>query len=154
MKWLLALLLAVAMPSTADVRSTDGQQLATATFKQSQDAVLIAIDFANRLALVGTHPVQIHSGQCADPASPVAVPLPDLVISPAGVSVYNLSTPRGITLRMLDGSSLALYDQNGLRVACGAIEASPAISNDISTAAIGALGLLLAAGGLVLRRAA
>jgi Cu/Zn superoxide dismutase len=160
MKWLMALLLLVAMPSTAhaqtaaDLRSNGGQHLATATFSQSQNAVLISIAFADRTALVGTHAAQIHSGQCRDPTSPIAVPLPDLVISPAGVSVYNLSTPTGVTLRRIAGTSLGIYDQNGQRVACGAIQASETGSDDISTAAIGVLGALLIAGGLVLRRGA
>ena len=140
--------------TTSDLRTTDGNHLAVATFTQSQDAVLISIAFANRAALVGTHSVRIHSGQCSDTASTVAVPLPDLVIGPAGVSVYNISTPTGMTLEMLRGTSLAIYDQHGQGVACGTIQGSAAASEGISTVAIGVLGALLIAGGLVLRRGA
>jgi hypothetical protein len=160
MKWLgaalsLLLLGAQAAPGgTADVRTPDGQRLATATFTQAPDAVLIAIAFANRTALVGTHPVQIHSGTCSDTSSLLSISLPDLVISPAGVSVYNLSTPTGATLGMLNGKSLGIYDAAGQRIACGLIQLSPAASDAISTVAIGVLGGLLIAGGIVLRHGA
>ena len=162
MKWLwVAVLLLVCAPSvalaqtSADVRTPDGQTLATATFTQARDAVLIQIIFPNRTALVGTHAVQIHAGTDCSAQSPLVTDLSDLVISPAGVSVYNLSTPSSVTLSMLMGTSLVIFDGNpGQPIACGVIQEQSAGPESATAVVIGVLGGLLVAGGLVLRRAA
>lgn len=165
MKWLwAAVLLLVCAPSvalaqtSADVRTPDGQTLATATFTQARDAVLIQIIFPNRTALVGTHAVQIHAGTDCSAQSPLVTDLSDLVISPAGVSVYNLSTPSAVTLPVLMGTSLLIYTQSGSDpgqpIACGVIQRQSAGPESATAVVIGVLGGLLVACGLVLRRAA
>ena len=155
--------LALAQPAqapgaTADVRTPDGQTLATAKFTQAPDAVLVSITFPNRTALVGTHAVQLHAAAQCTPGSALIAELSDLVIGPAGVSVYNLSTPSTVTLPMLVGGSLAIYaqggDDPGQALACGAIQGQRAISDSRTAAVIGILGGLLVAGGVVLRRGA
>jgi len=190
--------------ATADLRSATGESTGTATLTQAADEVLISIAFRDRSALVGTHAVQIHSvGQCDTPsfdnAGPIFNPtrkahgllnpdgpmvgdLPNLVIGPAGVAVYNLSAPLATLLpgpnALLGGrgTSLLIFDQKdddktqpegnaGRRIACGVIMAgdSQATSNanppsdgaDLVTAlSIAVMGGLLIAGGVLLRRGA
>jgi superoxide dismutase, Cu-Zn family len=195
-KWLLAagLLLASAttvnaQTASAELHTADGQSLATATFTQARDEVLISIAFANRNALVGTHAIQIHSeSQCSTPRSipgpifnpyqkqhglqnpdgPMAGDLPNLVVGPAGVAVYNLSAPLLTVPGLLEspGTSLVVFaqpDDNtsqpngnaGQRIACGAIRgAQPARGLDSSDSSLvmAVIGGLLFAGGIVLRR--
>lgn len=154
----------VAPSASADLRTTSGEQVATATFAQAPDEVRIAITFPNRTVLVGTHAVHIHSVARCDPpdfasAGPILNPnsrqhgllngdgpmdgdLPNLVVGPAGVAVYNLSAPLvsigpgpgGNTLLGGRGTALIIFsgsddDQSqpegnaGQRVACGPIVA-------------------------------
>jgi Cu/Zn superoxide dismutase len=163
-KWLWAAILLLASPSvalaqtSADVRTPDGQTLATATFTQARDAVLVQITFPNRTALVGTHAVQIHAGSQCSPSAPPVADLSDLVISPAGVAVYNLSTRPNVTLPMLGDASLLIYaeggDNPGQVIACGVIQSGSVRSDAVMPIVIGLLGGLLVAGGVVLRRGA
>jgi Cu-Zn family superoxide dismutase len=190
-KWLFAAALllstattASAQTASADLQVSNGQTLATATFTQARDEVLISIAFADRNALIGTHAIQIHSGaQCSaagpifnpsqkqhglqNPNGPMAGDLPNLVIGPAGVAVYNLSAPL-LSVRMLvesPGTSLVIFAQPddhtsqpdgnvGQRIACGMIRGAEASSLPSSTLVIGLIGGLLVAGGVVLRRTA
>ncbi len=170
MKWFwgATLVLLLAMPpivraqsapgASADIRATNGQTLATATFTQARDAVLVSLTFPNRTALVGAHAVQIHAGSQCSPTGPLIADISDLVISPAGVSVYNLSTPSSVTLPMLAGTSLVIYaqggDDPGQAIACGVIQGQRAASDSGTAVVIGVLGSLLVAGGFVLRRGA
>lgn len=120
--------------------------------------MLVSITFANRTALVGTHAVQIQRGAECSGQTPVIAALSDLVISPAGVSVYNLSTPASVSLAVLLGSSFLIYaeggDTPGKPVACGVIQGQRAASDSASAVVIGLLGGLLLVGGVVLRRGA
>jgi Cu-Zn family superoxide dismutase len=157
----------VAPSASADLRSANGDQLALATFAQASDEVRISIAFRNRTALVGTHGVHIHSAaQCNPPnfdaAGPIFNPtskqhgllnpngpmdgdLPNLVISPAGIAVYNLSAtlvtvgPNTGANSLLGGggTSLVIFAQPdddmsqpegnaGQRIACGPIVAGVA----------------------------
>jgi Cu-Zn family superoxide dismutase len=150
--------------ASADLKSASGEEIATATFAQASDEVRISIAFRNRTALVGTHGVQIHSAARCDPpsfdsAGPILNPtskqhgllnsagpmdgdLPNLVIGPAGVAVYNLSATLvtvgpGTGANSLlggGGTSLIIFAQPdddmtqpegnaGERVACGPIVA-------------------------------
>jgi Cu-Zn family superoxide dismutase len=155
---------AVGPSASADLRSANGDQLAVATFAQASDEVRISIAFRNRTALVGTHGIHIHSAaQCNPPnfdaAGPIFNPtnkqhgllnpngpmdgdLPNLVISPAGIAVYNLSAtlvtigPNAGANSLLggNGTSLVIFSQPdddmsqpegnaGQRIACGPIVA-------------------------------
>ncbi len=89
--------------------------IATATFREATDQVLINLTFPDRAALTGTHGVQIHElGRCdppsfasaggifnpfgkphglLNPGGPMAGDVPSLVIGPAGVGVYNTAAP-------------------------------------------------------------
>lgn len=166
--------LAQAAPgATTDIHVPSGEWIATATFTQATDQVQISISFRNRNALIGTHGVHIHSmAQCYPPSydsagpifnpfgkqhgllnpdGPMAGDLPNLVIGPAGVAVYNISAPL-VTLGPGPGSllggrgtSLVVFAQSdddrtqpegnaGQRIACGAIVA---INPSSSTAAAG-----------------
>jgi Cu-Zn family superoxide dismutase len=190
--------------ATADLRSATGESIGTATLTQAADEVLISIAFRDRTAMVGTHAVQIHSvGQCdpprfdsagpifnptrkahglLNPDGPMAGDLPNLVIGPAGVAVYNLSAPLASLLPGQNGllggrgTSLVVFDQPdddktqpegnaGQRIACGVIMAGdsqatsaanqPGDGADLLTAlSIAVLGGLLVAGGVLLRRGA
>jgi len=154
----------VAPSASADLRSANGDQVAVATFSQASDEVRISIAFRNRTALVGTHGIHIHSAaQCNPPnfdaAGPIFNPankqhgllnpngpmdgdLPNLVISPAGIAVYNLSAtlvtvgPNAGANSLLggNGTSLVIFAQPdddmsqpegnaGQRIACGPIVA-------------------------------
>ena len=148
--------------ASTDIHTPTGEWIATASFSQAPDQVLISINFRNRTALVGTHGVHIHTvAQCyppgyesaggilnpsgkqhglLNPDGPMAGDLPNLVIGPAGIGVYNLSTP-SVTLTpgptsLLGpkGTSLVIFAQPdddrsqpegnaGQRIACGAIVA-------------------------------
>jgi Cu-Zn family superoxide dismutase len=191
--------------ATADLRSPSGESIGAVTFTQAPEEVLISIAFRNRTALVGTHAVQIHSvGQCDAPsfdsAGPILNPtrkahgllnpdgpmvgdLPNLVVGPAGVAVYNLSAPLATlqsgpnSLLGGRGTSLVVFDQPdddqtqpegnaGRRIACGVImagdsQAAAAAATqssgrlDLLTAlSIAVMGGLLIAGGVLLRRGA
>jgi Cu-Zn family superoxide dismutase len=190
--------------ATADLRAASGESIGSATFTQAPEEVLISIAFRNRTALVGTHAIQVHSvGQCNPPgfdsAGPIFNPtrkahgllnsegpmvgdLPNLVVGPAGVAVYNLSAPLATlqpgpnSLLGGQGTSLVVYDQPdddktqpegnaGRRIACGAIvagDAQPASAAtpssgrpDLLTAlSIAVMSGLLIAGGVLLRRGA
>ncbi len=146
--------------ATTDIHVPSGEWIATATFVQAQDQVLVSIAFRNRTALVGTHAIHIHEvGQCYPPGyetagavlnpyrkqhglqnsnGPMAGDLPNLVIGPAGVAVYNLSAPQvtlsegPASLVRPQGTSLVIFAQAdddrsqpegnaGARIACGAI---------------------------------
>lgn len=152
--------------ASADLRSASGDEVATATFAQASDEVRIAITFRDRTSLVGTHAIHIHSvAQCTPPAFDSAGPilnptskqhgllnpdgpmdgdLPNLVIGPAGVEVYNLSAalvsiepgPGADSLLGGRGTSLVIFSQAddnttqpdgnaGQRLACGPIAAGP-----------------------------
>jgi len=191
---------AIAPSAHADLKTANGDAIATATFAQASDEVRISIAFRNRTALVGTHAIHIHgTGQCNpsnfDAAGPIFNPtskqhglrnpngpmdgdLPNLVISPAGIAVYNLSAPLvtvgpGAGANSLlggRGTSLVVFSQPdddisqpegnaGQRIACGPIVAGPASSATASsdllpTALIALMGGLLIAGGVMLRRSA
>lgn len=148
--------------ATTDIHTPTGAWIATASFSQASDQVQISINFRDRMALVGTHGIHIHSvAQCyppgyesagpifnpfgkqhglLNPDGPMAGDLPNLVIGPAGVAVYNLAAPL-VTLNpgpnsLLGGmgTSLVIYAQPdddktppegnaGQRIACGAIVA-------------------------------
>jgi Cu-Zn family superoxide dismutase len=197
-----ALFLAIAPASgqtqpfaAADIRDTLGQSFASATFTQAQDQVLISITFRNRTALVGSHGIQIHtSGQCNPPtfetAGPIFNPtgkqhglenssgpmvgdLPNLVVAPAGVAVYNLSASLASLQALptsLLGKSLVIFagpddatsqpeGNAGQRIACGVILARGAIPSSRDDTLVGRLviagiGGLLVAGGVLLRRRA
>jgi Cu-Zn family superoxide dismutase len=199
-KWLWALLvvglgLSVGAQSpprpgaTAELRAADGQPLATATFTQAADQVLISIAFRTRTALTGTHAIQLHSvGQCTPPTfdsagpifnptgrqhglqnpdGPMAGDLPNLVIGPAGVAVYNLSAPLVTIPDLLKGPGTALVifaqpddDRSppegnaGQRIACGVIRGTAPSTSLATSIVIGVMGGLLVAGGVVLRRGA
>jgi Cu/Zn superoxide dismutase len=155
---------ASAQAATADLRAASGESIGTVSFTQAPQEVLIQFTFRNRTALVGTHAVRVHSiGQCDPPsfasAGPSTRDLSSLVIGPAGVGVYNLSAP-GATLdsgrTSLRGKSLVVYAENGTdRIACAAIAAQTTDSSDrVTSLAIGLLGGLLIAGGVLLRRSA
>ncbi len=150
--------------ASADLRSASGDEVATATFAQASDEVRIAISFRDRTSLVGTHAIHIHSvAQCTPPSfdsagpilnptskqhgllnpdGPMAGDLPNLVIGPAGVAVYNLSAtlvsvgpgPGANSLLGGRGTSLIIFSQPddnstqpdgnaGQRIACGPIVA-------------------------------
>ena len=188
--------------ATADLRSPSGESIGAVTFTQAPEEVLISIAFRNRTALAGTHAVQIHSvGQCDPPsfdsAGPIFNPtrkahgllnpegptvgdLPNLVVGPAGVAVYNLSAPLATlqpgpnSLLGGRGTSLVVFDQPdddktqpegnaGQRIACGVIVAGDAQTAASTTQAseradlltalsIAVMGGLLIAGGVLLRR--
>lgn len=188
--------------ASADIRTANGQSIATATLTQAAEEVLISIAFRDRNALIGTHAIHIHSvGQCDAPAfngaGPIFNPtgkqhglrnpngsmagdLPNLVVGPDGVAVYNLSAP-GVTLQggassLLGGrgTSLVIFAQPdddtsqpegnaGQRIACGVIMAG-APSGSSATAGntpdpltaglIVAIGGVLIAAGFLLRRSA
>ncbi|MBV9324271.1 MAG: superoxide dismutase family protein [Chloroflexi bacterium] len=157
----------VAPTASADVRTATGDQLATATFAQAADEVRISIAFHDRAALVGTHAIHIDAAARCNPPNfdaagaifnptgkqhgllnpngPMAGDLPNLVISPAGVAVYNLSAalvtvgPGTGTNSLLggQGTSLVVFAQPdddmsqpegnaGPRIACGPIVAGVA----------------------------
>jgi Cu-Zn family superoxide dismutase len=185
--------------ASAVLRSATREEIATATFTQASDEVRISIAFRNRTALVGTHAIHIHAAaQCnppnfdaagpifnptskqhglRNPNGPMAGDLPNLVISPAGISVYNLSarlvtigpSPGANSLLGGQGTSLVVFSQPddevsqtegnaGQRIACGPIVAggpSAGRSADlVPTALIVVMGGLLIAGGVMLRRSA
>jgi superoxide dismutase, Cu-Zn family len=189
----------VAPSASADLRSASGDEVATATFAQASDEVRIAIAFRNRTTLVGTHGIHIHgAAQCnpptfdaagpifnptskqhglLNPNGPMAGDLPNLVISPAGISVYNLSAtlvtigpgPAANSLLGGRGTSLIIFAQPdddvsqpegnaGQRIACGAIVAgvpgAGRTADLVPTALIVVMGGLLIAGGVMLRRSA
>lgn len=166
--------------ASADLRSASGDEVATATFAQASDEVRIAISFRDRTSLVGTHAIHIHSvAQCTPPSfdsagpilnptskqhgllnpdGPMAGDLPNLVIGPAGVAVYNLSAtlvsvgpgPGANSLLGGRGTSLIIFSQPddnstqpdgnaGQRIACGPIVAGlltpPPASNAPATLA-------------------
>jgi Cu/Zn superoxide dismutase len=144
--------------ATADLRGAAGESIGAITFTQGPREVLIAINFRNRTALVGTHAAHIHaSGQCDPPnfvtAGPMTLSLSDLVVGPAGVGVYNLSAP-GTSVNSLAGRSLVVLQPDGTRVACGVIVAGSGDDRpDLTTsAAVGLMGALLIVGGVLLRR--
>jgi Cu-Zn family superoxide dismutase len=156
--------------ATADLRTADGQSIATATFTRAPQETLISIAFTNRTALVGAHALHIHAvGRCDPPAFTSAgaaqIPLPNLVIGPDGVGVYNLAAPQ-TSLDSLIGRSLVVLQQpddtsaqananTSPRIACGVI-ADQRQSTDrpdvLTSVAIVVLGGLLIAGGILLRR--
>jgi Cu/Zn superoxide dismutase len=154
---------ASAQTAMADLRAATGAFIGTVSFSQARQEVLISIAFTNRTALVGTHAVHIASlAQCDPPnfasAGASVRDLPNLVIGPAGVGVYNLAAP-GATLdsrstSLLGKSLVILRAEAGTeRIACAAIAAQAADRPDLPTAmAIALLGGLLIAGGVLLRR--
>jgi Cu-Zn family superoxide dismutase len=166
---------ALAPGASADLRSPAGQQVATATFTQASDEVRISIAFHDRNVLLGTHGIHIHSvADCSPPnfdsAGPIFNPtskqhgllntggpmdgdLPNLVIGPAGVAVYNLSAslvavgpgPGANSLLGGRGTSLVIFagpddDKTqpeggaGQRVACGPIVAGLPTTTSTSSA--------------------
>jgi Cu/Zn superoxide dismutase len=146
--------------ATAEVRDPRGQLVATAALRQAPDQVLISLTFPNRTAVVGTHAIQIDAGGRCDfsSAAPTVTKLGSLVIGPAGVSVYNLPAP-SVTVRELlqpPGASLVIFAQadDGAPIACGGITSAGANSRADLPNAIGiaAMGALLIAAGVVLRR--
>jgi hypothetical protein len=147
--------------ATADLRGTQGESLGQITFTQGPQEVLISISFRNRTALVGTHNTGIYAtGRCDSPnfasAGALINQLSDLVIGPAGVSVYNLSAP-GASLSSLVGRTLVVSQTDGSRVACGVVvgEGTDTAGDrpDLLTSlAVGLMGALLIVGGVLLRR--
>ncbi|HEX8968711.1 MAG TPA: superoxide dismutase family protein, partial [Chloroflexota bacterium] len=101
--------------ASAQLHDAGGRLLATATFRQASDEVLINLVFPDRGALTGTHGIQIHDvGRCdppdfssaggifnptrkqhglLNPDGPMAGDVPSLVIGPIGVSGYNTTAP-------------------------------------------------------------
>lgn len=99
--------------ASARVYDRAGRLVATASFREATDEVLVNLAFPDRSALIGTHAIQIHeSGRCdppdfssaggvfnpfgnqhglLNPDGPMAGDLPSLVIGPAGVGGYNLA---------------------------------------------------------------
>ena len=168
MRWLLLLVAVLGLhtnagaqvispAATADLRSAAGEQIATATFTQAPGEVRIAVAFPNRTALVGTHAISIHGGARCNPPGPVLQALPNLVISPAGVSIYNLSAPQATVSSLLGGSGSALVifaqTDGSAPVACGRIVATTTSAAElVPTALIALMGGLLIAAGVVLRR--
>jgi Cu/Zn superoxide dismutase len=150
--------LASAQSVAAEMRTATGESIASVTFTQAAQDVLISIAFRNRTALVGTHPVQIRAvGRCDAPGPPL-VDLPNLVIGPAGVGVYNLTAP-ATTLDAVSGRSLVILDQpdSSTVVACGVIGGGQATGERpalLTSLAIGLTGMVLFAGGVLLRRGA
>ena len=152
-----------AQTAMADLRGTSGESIGAVSFTQAPQEVLIQIAFRNRTTLVGTHAVRIHSiGQCEPPSFASAGAsignLPNLVIGPAGVSVYNLSAP-GATLdsgsTSLLGRSIVILSEGGTdRIACAALMARDDRPDLATSLGIGILGGLLIAGGVLLRRRA
>jgi Cu-Zn family superoxide dismutase len=189
--------------ATADLRGANGESIGSVSLTQAPEEVLISIAFNDRTALVGRHAVQLHAVGLCDPPSfdsagpifnptgkahgllnpdgPMAGDLPNLVIGPAGVAIYNLSAPRATlqpgpnSLLGGRGTSLVIYDQPdddktqpdgnaGQRVACGLIRAggeAPGTAaqtsgrpDPITSLGIAAMGGLLIAGGVLLRRGA
>jgi len=102
--------------ASAQLYDPQGKLIATATFREAPDQVLINLTFPDRTALTGTHGIQIHEvGRCDSPSfasaggifnplakqhgllnndGPMAGDLPSLVIGPAGVGVYNTAAPQ------------------------------------------------------------
>jgi superoxide dismutase, Cu-Zn family len=101
--------------ASAQIYDPGGRLIATATFREATDQVLINLTFPDRAALTGTHGIQIHEvGRCdapnfasaggifnpfgkqhglLNPAGPMAGDIPSLVIGPAGLGVYNTAAP-------------------------------------------------------------
>lgn len=156
---------ALAQSTSADVRTVSGEAIASVTLSQAAQDVLISIAFRNRTALVGTHALEIHAdGRCDAPAfdssGPMLIGLPNLVIGPAGVGVYNVSAP-GTTLAALLGRSLLIFEgptsNPGARIACGVIGTPPSSSDrpdPMTSLGIAVMGGLLIVAGVLLRRGA
>jgi Cu-Zn family superoxide dismutase len=105
--------------ATTDLHFANAQWIATATFREAENQVLITITLRERDLLTGTHGVQIHdAGRCyppafenagdifnpfgkqhglANPSGPMAGDLPNLTMDP-GELTYNLWAPL-VTLR-------------------------------------------------------
>ena len=101
--------------ASAQLHDAAGKVIATATFRELPDEVLINLAFPDRTALTGTHALQIHdTGRCdppdfssagpiynplgkqhglLNPDGPMAGDLPSLVIGPAGLAAYNTAAP-------------------------------------------------------------
>jgi Cu-Zn family superoxide dismutase len=101
--------------ASAQLYDPGGRLIATATFREATDQVLINLTFPDRAALTGTHGIQIHEvGRCdppnfasaggifnpfgkphglLNPTGPMAGDVPSLVIGPAGVGAYNTAAP-------------------------------------------------------------
>jgi Cu-Zn family superoxide dismutase len=101
--------------ASAQVHDRGGRLVATATFREAPDQVLINLTFPDRSAVTGTHGIQIHeSGRCdlpdfasaggifnpfgkqhglLNPSGPMAGDLPSLVTGSSGVGGYNLTAP-------------------------------------------------------------
>jgi Cu-Zn family superoxide dismutase len=125
--------------ASAQLYDQTGRLIATASFREATDQVLISLAFPDRTALTGTHGIQIHEiGRCDLPnfasaggifnpfgkqhgllntAGPMAGDLPSLVIGPAGVALYNTAAPlvklsAGPTaLLKPGGTSLVIFDK-------------------------------------------
>jgi Cu-Zn family superoxide dismutase len=125
--------------ASAQLNDANGRLIATATFREATDQVLINLTFPDRAALTGTHGIQIHEmGRCdppnfasaggifnpfgkshgmLNPAGPMAGDVPSLVIGPAGVGVYNTAAPLvklnagPAALLRPGGTSLVLFER-------------------------------------------
>jgi superoxide dismutase, Cu-Zn family len=106
---------APAVGASARVSDATGRLLATATFREAPDQVLISLTFPDPSALTGTHGIHIHEvGRCDPPDfasaggifdpfgrqhglrnadGPMAGDVPSLVIGPNGLAAYNTSAP-------------------------------------------------------------
>jgi Cu-Zn family superoxide dismutase len=100
--------------AVASVRDQGGRSIATVTFREAPDAVLINLTFPDR-TLTGTHGIQIHeNGRCdlpdfasaggifnpfgrqhglLNPDGPMAGDLPSLVMGLSGLAQYNTVAP-------------------------------------------------------------
>jgi superoxide dismutase, Cu-Zn family len=120
-----------AVGASAQLHDVSGKLIATATFRELTDEVLINLTFPDRGALTGTRALQIHeTGRCdppdfasagrifnpfgkqhglLNPDGPMAGDLPSLVIGPAGLGSYNTSA----TLVKLTAGPAALVRPGG-----------------------------------------
>lgn len=124
--------------ASAAVRDPAGRLVASATFRETPDQMLIDLTFPDR-TLSGTHGLQIHeNGRCdppdfataggifnpfgkqhglLNPEGPMAGDLPSLVMGPSGLTQYNTVAPlvnlsQGpAALLRAGGTSLVIYAQ-------------------------------------------
>jgi Cu-Zn family superoxide dismutase len=125
--------------ASALLHDAAGRLIATATFREASNQVLINFAFPDRAALTGTHAIQIHTvGRCDPPdfasaggifnpfgkqhglkngAGPMAGDLLNLTIGPTGLVAYNTSAPLATlspgpaSLMRLGGTSLVIFAQ-------------------------------------------
>jgi Cu-Zn family superoxide dismutase len=125
--------------AAAQLHDATGRLIATATFRQAADQVLITFTFPDRTALTGTHAIQIHTvGRCDPPdfasaggifnpfgkqhglnnsGGPMAGDLLNLTVGPTGLVAYNTSaaqvrlSPGAASLLRPGGTALVIFAQ-------------------------------------------